>query len=107
MTNVRTALASIVSGEYDVILGRVMVEVKAAHGVLAVFELDTRQARELQLVLNELLGPPLGTVDTDQPGPDGAVPYDVKKVTFTFDASRQFIESMGGPPAAATEGPSS
>lgn len=60
MTDVRTSSTPLVSGEYDVLDGKVTLEVKAGFG-LAVIECNTRQAREMQLVLNELLGDPGGT----------------------------------------------
>jgi hypothetical protein len=90
-TEVRTSISSVVSGEYDVLAGKVSLEVKVGAGHLAVIDIDTRQARELQSVLADLLGAPLGYPQSRRPVPD----FNVERVSGTLDMSSQFARGLG------------
>lgn len=96
-TVIRTSIASVVSGEYDVLAGKVSLEVKVGVGHLAVIDLDTRQARELQSVLADLLGAPLGYPQSRRPVPD----FNVERVSGTIDGSHQFFRALGFVPDEA------
>jgi hypothetical protein len=71
----RTSIGTLVTGEYDVHAGMVTLEVQTAAG-LAVLDIDTRRAREIQIVLDELLGPPL----TARRSARATVPFTVETV---------------------------
>ncbi len=67
MEQTKVWMSSGVTVEYRVITGSVTVEAKN-RAVLGVLELDTFQARELQAALLAVLGEPLGSTHTGEPG---------------------------------------